>query len=197
MSQPVVYLADVMKNTFGFESGFGNIRVRSVRPVAATIRVYSTGAGGSYGFAFMGMPSSMSMGSSGMMMGGDDAHRYYVQGLLPQPQARVNVMIANTSSTRIQGTCDVLDADGTTPPTGAASFRFAIQAYSGHQFNNVLAGVHGRFGDDAGLQLRISLDAGIAGTMMAMASVVDNETNDSYVVMGSMMDDEVGMMMGR
>ena len=32
--------------------------------------------------------------------------------------------------------------------------------------------------------------------MMTLASVVDNETNDSYVVMGSMMDDEAGMMMG-
>jgi hypothetical protein len=193
MTQPVVYLADVMKNTFGLESGFGNIRVRSARPVAATLRVYSTGAGGSYGFAFMGMPSSMSMGSPGMM-GGGDSSRHYVQGLLPQPQARVNVMIANTSSTLIQGTCDVLDADGAPPATGPASFPFAIQPYSGHQFGNVLSGVHSRFGDDAGLQLRIALDAGNFGTMMTMASVVDNETNDSYVVMGSMMDDDAGMM---
>jgi hypothetical protein len=193
MTQPVVYLADVMKNTFGLESGFGNIRVRSARPVAATLRVYSTGAGGNYGFAFMGMPSSMSMGSPGMM-GGDDSRRFYVQGLLPQPQARVNVMIANTSSTLIQGTCDVLDADGAAPATGPASFPFGIQAYSGHQFGNVLAGVHSRFGDDMGLQLRITLDAGNGGTMMTMASVVDNETNDSYVVMGSMMDDDAGMM---
>jgi hypothetical protein len=194
MTQPVVYLADVMKNTFGLETGFGNIRVRSVRPVAATLRAYSTGAGGSYGFASMAMPGSMSMGSRGGMMGDDDSHRFYVQGLLPQPQARVNVMIANTSSRIIQGTCDVLDADGAVPASGPASLRFSIQPYSGHQFGNVLAGVHSRFGDDASLQLRIALDAGNGGTMMALASVVDNETNDSYVVMGSMMDDDAGMM---
>ena len=195
MTQPVVYLADVMKNTFGLDSGFGNIRVHSARPVAATLRVYTTGGGGSYGFASMGMPGSMSMGSP-RMMGSDDSRRHYMQGLLPQPQARVNVMVANTSATTIQGTCDVLDADGGAPASGPASFRFSIPAYSGHQFGNVLAGVHSRFGDDAGLQLRISLDAGNGGTMMTLASVVDNETNDSYVVMGSMMDDEAGMMMG-
>ena len=195
MTQPVVYLADVMKNTFGLDSGFGNIRVHSARPVAATLRVYTTGGGGSYGFASMGMPGSMSMGSP-RMMGSDDSRRHYMQGLLPQPQARVNVMVANTSATTIQGTCDVLDADGGAPASGPASFRFSIQAYSGHQFGNVLAGVHSRFDDDEGLQLRIALDPGNGGTMMTLASVVDNETNDSYVVMGSMMDDEAGMMMG-
>jgi hypothetical protein len=194
MTQPVVYLADVMKNTFGLDSGFGNIRVHSARPVAATLRVYTAGGGGSYGFASMGMPGSMSMGSPGGMMGNDDSRRHYMQGLLPQPQARVNVLIANTSSTPIQGSCDVLDADGGAPASGPMSFRFSIQAYSGHQFNNVLAGVHSRFGDDAGLQLRIALDAGNGGSMMTLASVVDNETNDSYVVMGSMMDDDAGMM---
>ena len=102
MTQPVVYLADVMKNTFGLDSGFGNIRVHSARPVAATLRVYTTGGGGSYGFASMGMPGSMSMGSP-RMMGSDDSRRHYMQGLLPQPQARVNVMVANTSATTIQG----------------------------------------------------------------------------------------------
>jgi hypothetical protein len=48
--------------------------------------------------------------------------------------------------------------------------------------------------DDAGLQLRMSLDAGNGGTMMTLASVVDNESNDGYVLMGSMMDDDAGMM---
>jgi hypothetical protein len=45
----------------------------------------------------MGMPASMGMGSASMM-GGDDAHRMYIHGLLPQPQARVNVMVMNTGS---------------------------------------------------------------------------------------------------
>jgi hypothetical protein len=46
-----------------------------------------------------------------------------------------------------------------------------------------------------GLQLRIQLDQGTSGTMMALASVVDNATNDGYVVMGSMME-AGGAMMG-
>ena len=194
MTQPVMYLPDVIHDTLGLDTAFGNIRIQSSRPVGATLRVYTPGGGGSYGFAFMGMPASMSMGASTMMMGGDETHRFYVQGLLPQPQARTNVMIANTGSTTIQGTCEVLDADGTAPVTGAATYRFEIQPYSGHQFNDVLRDVHGRFGD-TGLQLRLALDDGSSGTMMALASIVDNATNDGYVVMGTMMDAS-GAMMG-
>jgi hypothetical protein len=198
MTQPVMYLADVIHDTFGLESAFGNIRVHSVRPVAATLRVYSGGGGGTYGFAFMGMPSSMSMDAPPMMMGGDaDTHRQYVLGLLPEPLARVNLMVTNTGATTMTGVCEVLDSDGSAPATGPASFPFAIQGYSGHQFNDVLASVHSRFGDDTRLQLLITLDRGSSGSMMTMASVVDNATNDSYVVMGSMMDAAQGMMMGR
>lgn len=195
ISQPVVYLSDVIENAFGIASGFGNIRIRSTNPASATLRLYSPGGGGSYGFAFMGMPASMAMGSASMM-GGDDAHRMYVQGLLPQPQARVNVMVMNTGSLPIQGTVEVLDADGAAPATGPVALRFSIQPYSGHQFNDVLLGVHSRFSDDMGLQLRIHMDDQRQGTMMALATVTDNATNDGYLVMGSMMDagSIVGMM---
>ncbi len=195
MSQPVVYIADVIKTAFGMDSGFGNIRIRSANPATATLRLYSPGGGGSYGFAFMGMPASMGMGSSSMM-GGDDTHRMYVQGLLPQPQARVNVMVMNTGSLPIQGTVEVLDSDGGAPATGPVSLRFSIQPYSGHQFNNVLSGVHSRFIDDMGLQLRIEMDDQTQGMMMSLATVTDNMTNDGYVVMGSMMDTGSMTMMG-
>lgn len=46
-----------------------------------------------------------------------------------------------------------------------------------------------------GLQMRIRMDDGTSGTMMALASVTDNATNDGYVVMGSMMDGgQMGVM---
>lgn len=196
MDQPVVYLADVIKTAFRMDSGFGNIRIRSTKPATATLRLYSPGGGGSYGFAFMGMPASMSMGSSPMMGRDDDAHRMYIQGLLPQPQARVNVMVMNTGSQPIQGIVEVLDADGSAPATGSAALRFSIQPYSGHQFNDVLAGVHSRFSDDMGLQLRIKMDDQMQGMMTALATVTDNVTNDGYVIMGSMMDASNMTMMG-
>jgi hypothetical protein len=196
MTQPVVYLADVVRNVFGLESAFGNIRIRTTRPATATIRVYSAGGGGSYGMAFMAMPVSMGMGPS-PMMGGDDEFRYYVQGLLPQPVARVNVMVMNTGATPISGAVEVFDADGAAPATGPASYRFSIQPYSGHQFNDVLAGVRSRFSGDTGLQLRIELDERTAGMMMVLATVTDNATNDGYAVMGSMMDADGPMGMGR
>jgi hypothetical protein len=146
----------------------------------------------------MAMPASMAMGSMPMgMMGGDDAYRMYVQGLVPQPQARVNVMVMNTGSSPIQGTVDILDADGSAPATGPVAMRFSIQPYSGHQFNDVLAHVRSRFSDDMGLQLRIRMDDGTSGAMMALATVTDNATNDGYVIMGSMMDSSSGSMMGR
>jgi len=197
MTEPVVFLPDVVQSVFGMNSGFGNIRIRTTNPGSATIRLSSPGGGGSYGFAFMAMPASMGMGSYSSMMGGDtDAARMYVQGLLPQPQARVNVMVMNTASTPIQGTVEVLDADGAAPPTGPVAMRFSIQPYSGHQFNDVLANVRSRFAGNMGLQLRIRMDDGMPGAMMALASVTDNVTNDGYVVMGSMMDASTMTMMG-
>jgi len=197
MSEPVAYIADVIKTAFNLESGFGNIRIRGANPIAATIRLYSSGGSGSYGFGFMGMPSSMSMGSMPMMGGDADEYRYYVNGLLPQPQARVNAMVMNSGSTPISGTVEVIDADGGVPASGAKSLRFMIQGYSGHQFNDVLNGVQSRFGNGMGLQLRISLDNAGSGMMMALATVTDNVTNDGYVLMGSMMDTSSGSMMGR
>jgi hypothetical protein len=197
MTEPVAYIADVLKAAFNLESGVGNIRIRGTNPVAATIRLYSSGGGGSYGFGFMGMPSSMSMGSMSMMGGDADAYRYYVNGLLPQPQARVNAMVMNSGATPISGTVEVLDADGGVPSTGAKNLRFTIQPYSGHQFNDVLNGVQSRFGGGMGLQLRVSLDSATSGMMMTLATVIDNATNDGYVLMGSMMDASSGSMMGR
>jgi hypothetical protein len=198
MTEPVAYIADVLKTAFNLESGFGNIRIRGVNPVAATIRLYSSGGGGSYGFGFMAMPSTMSMGAMSSMMGGDDdAYRYYVNGLLPQPQARVNAMVMNTGAAPISGTVEVLDADGGAPTTGVKTLPFAIQPYSGHQFNDVLNGVQSRFAGGMGLQLRIRLDNLSSGMMMALATVTDNVTNDGYVIMGSMMDTSSGSMMGR
>lgn len=196
MTQPVVYLADVMENLFGIDSGFGNLRVRTTNPASATIRVHSLGAGGSYGFAFMAMPASMGMGSA-MMAGDREPYRMYVQGLLPQPQARVNLMVMNTSAFPIQGTVEVLDADGSAPAGGPIELRFSIQPYSGHQFNDMLASVRSRFSDDMGLQLRIRMDDGASGSMMSLAAVTDNATNDAYVVMGSMMiSGQMPTMMG-
>ena len=82
----------------------------------------------------------------------------------------------------------MLDANGAAPATGPVALRFSIQPYSGHQFNDVLSGVHSRFSDDMGLQLRIKMDDQMQGTMMSLATVTDNATNDGYVIMGSMMD---------
>jgi hypothetical protein len=197
MTGPAVYLPDILLNNFNLESGVGNIRIISSSPATATIRVYSSGSGGgSYGFAFMGMPSAMGMESfSGMMGQNEDEHRYYVAGLLPEPAARVNAMVVNSSSSAISGSVDVLDADDSDPSSGPRSYSFSIQPYSSHQFLDVLAGVHSRFAGDTGLQLRIRLDDGTPGMMMALATVVDNVSNDAYVVMGSMMD--AATMMGQ
>jgi hypothetical protein len=196
MREPVVFLADVVKTAFGMDTAFGNIRMRSTNPATATLRLYSPGGGGTYGFAFMGMPASMGMGSSPMMGGNDDTHHMYIQGLMPQPQARVNALVMNPGAVPIQGAIEVLDADGGTPATGPMAFRFSIQPYSGHQFNNVLSAVRSRFPDGMGLQLRIKMDDQTQGMMMAAATVTDNVTNASYLVMGSMMDASTMTMMG-
>jgi hypothetical protein len=192
MSSPVMYLPDVLKNNLGIDQAFGNIVVRGTLPVSATIRAYTSAGSGSYGSAFMAMPTSMAMRGSGGMMAGNDQYQMYVTGLLPEPRARVNAMVTNSGSAPISGTVDVLDADGQPALGGATSFPFTLRAYSSHQFGNILDGLTSRYGDGSGMQLRMHLADGSAGMVMMLASVVDNVTNDTYTVMGNMMNGGTG-----
>ena len=195
MTSGTMFLADVLKSTFGLEQAFGNILLRCSTGVSATVRVYTlAGGGGAYGAAFMGMPTSTAMRGSGGMMDDDDRYQMYVMGLQPEPRARVNVMVTNAGSTAITGTIDILDADGLAAGGGVTSLPFSIRAYSSHQFGDVLSGVTSRFGDGSGLQLRARMSNGSTGMVMVLASVIDNVTNDTYTVMGSMMDRASGMM---
>ena len=194
MTSGVLYLPDVLKNTFNIDQAFGNILLRSSTGLSATVRVYTIAGGGAYGAAFMAMPTSTAMRGSGGMMDGDDRYQMYVLGLQPQPRARVNVMVTNPGNSAIAGTIEILDADGLVPSSAVAPLQFSIRAYSSHQFGDVLSGVTSRFGDGSALQLRARLSNGSTGMVMVLASVVDNVTNDTYTVMGSMMDGASGMM---
>jgi hypothetical protein len=199
LTQPVVYLPDILSATFGVSKGAGNIRIVAGSSVSAVIRVYNNGGGGAYGLSFMGMPSTMSLQSMPMQGGsfGMDDFAMYMLGLLPEPGNRVNVSVVNTTSGTVNGVVEVLDADGTTPSgTGAMSLPFSIAGYSSHQFNDVLLNLHSRFGsNDAGMQIRVRLNQGSTGMVMAYAVVNDNATNDGYVVMGNMMNSGRGMGM--
>jgi hypothetical protein len=199
LTQPVTYLPDVLSATFGVSTGAGNIRIVAGAPVSAVVRVYNNGGGGAYGLSFMGMPSTMSLQSMPMMSGsfGMDDFAMYMLGLLPEPGNRVNVSVVNTTSSAVNGVVEVLDSDGSAPSgTGVRSLPFQIAGYSSHQFNDVLADIHSRFGaGDTGLQIRVRLNQGSAGMVMAYAVVNDNTTNDGYVVMGSMMNGGRGMGM--
>jgi hypothetical protein len=161
--------------------------------------VYNNGGGGAFGLSFMGMPSTMSLRSMPMSGGsfGMDDFAMYMLGLLPGPGNRVNVSVVNTNSGTVTGLVEVLDSDGSTPSgTGVTSLPFQIAGFSSHQFNDVLANVHSRFGaGDTGLQVRVRLNQGSSGMVMAYAVVNDNTTNDGYVVMGSMMNGGSGMGM--
>jgi hypothetical protein len=199
LTQPIVYLPDVLSATFGVSKGAGNIRIVAGSSVSAVIRVYNNGGGGAYGLSFMGMPSTMSLQSMPMMGGsyGMDDFAMYMLGLLPGPGNRVNVSVVNTSSGTVNGVVEVLDSDGSAPSgTGATSLPFSIAGYSSHQFNDVLLNLHSRFGsNDAGMQIRVRLNQGSTGMVMAYAVVNDNATNDGYVVMGNMMNGGRGMGM--
>lgn len=196
LTQPITYLPDVLSAQFGLQKAFGNVRVTANVPVAAVARVYNQAGAGAYGLAFMGMPQRMSL-SAMPMVGSFDGTRFemYMLGLLPQPAARVNATIVNTSGAPVAGTLEVLDSDGGTPTgTGTKSWPFRITGYSSTQLDDVLAGVTSRFpSGGAGLQLRVRMDKGTTGMVMAYAVVNDNLTNDGYVVMGSMMNSGMGM----
>ena len=191
----VLFLPDVMKSTFNLDQGFGNIVLRASNALSAQIRVYTSSGTGAYGASFMAMPTSMSMRGSGGMMDGDDLYQLYVLGLQPVPRFRVNVNISNAGSSAISGVADILDADGLAPNGSPVSLPFSIRAYSSHQFGNVLAGLTSRLGDGSAMQLRVRLNDGSTGMMMVIVSVVDNDTNDTYTIVGSMMDGAGGGMM--
>ncbi len=196
LTQPVTYLPDVLQAQFGQATAFGVLRVSASFPVSATVRVYNQSGAGAYGLAFMGMPARMAMTSMPMAgTYGMDAFAMYMLGLLPEPGNRVNVNVVSTSSEGASGVVEVVDADGTTPSgTGTKSYPFTLAGYSAHQFNDVLANVHSKFAaGDAGLQIRVRMNQGTAGMVMAYAVVNDNLTNDGYVVMGSMMNGGRGM----
>ena len=199
LTQPVVYLPDVLSATFGVPKGAGNIRIVAGAPISAVVRVYNNGGGGAFGLSFMGMPSTMSVQSMPMMGGsfGMDDFAIYMLGLLPEPGNRVNVSVVNTNSTTVNGVVEILDSDGSAPTgTGVTSFPFSVAGYSSHQINDVLANVHSRFGaGDTGLQVRVRLNQGSGGMVMSYAVVNDNATNDGYVVMGNMMNGGRGMGM--
>ncbi len=196
ISQPITYLPDVLQANFGLAAGVGAIRVTATFPVSATVRVYNQSGAGAYGLAFMGMPSRMGMSSlpTGISHGMDE-YAMYMLGLLPEPGNRVNVNVVASAATGAKGVVEIVDADGSTPTgTGAKSLPFTLAGYSSHQFNDVLADVHSKFPTgDAGLQIRVRMDQGSDGMVMAYAVVNDNTTNDGYVVMGSMMNGGRGM----
>ena len=198
LTQPVTYLPDVVSTMFGLSKAAGNIRIVAANPVSATARVYNSAGGGAFGLAMMGMPGTMSLQSMPMMGGsyGMDDFAMYMLGLLPQPTNRVNVAVINTNSATVGGVVEILDGDGSAPAgTGPASLAFSIQGYSSHQFNDVLANVHSKSGNDETLQVRVRMNQGSTGRVMAYAVVNDNVTNDGYVVMGNMMNGGRGMGM--
>lgn len=129
-----------------------------------------------------------------MMGDDDDRYQMFVTGLLPDPRARVNVMVTNSGSVPISGTVEILDADGQPALGNPTTLPFTLRAYSSHQFGGVLHGLTSRYGDGSGLQLRLRLANGSTGMVMMLASVVDNVTNDTYTVMGNMMNRGGGMM---
>lgn len=188
MNSPVMVLPDVLKNNLGIDQGFGNIVIRGTKPVSATIRASTSSGAGDYGSAFMAMPTSMAMRGSGGTMMDNDLYQMYVTGLLPQPRARVNAMVTNAGAVAISGMLEILDADGQPALGATTSLPFTLRAYSSHQFGDVLNGRTSRYGDGSGMQLRLRLADGSNGMVMMLASVVDNVTNDTYTVMGSMMN---------
>ena len=196
LSQPVTYFPDVVSNVFLFPKASGNIRIVASGPIAATARIYNNAGGGAFGVTLMGMPSSMSLRPMPMMSGsfGMDDFAIYMVGLLPQPASRVNIAVVNTGETAVSGVVEILDGEDSAPSgSGPSSLAFTIQGYSSHQFNDVLANLHAKTGNDATLQVRVRLNQGSAGTVMAYAVVNDNATNDGYVVMGNMMNGGRGM----
>lgn len=168
LTGPVTFLPDILQNTFVVSSTKGSIHYLADGQVEVVSRTWTPGKdGGSYGQVIYGMPVSMAAmpgagpsGSLRMLVNETDGFR-------------VNLGLANVTSSPVTVTVDVFTADGQAAP-GTSSFAVTLQPYDMQQKDDILAGLPA--GQRQGLIVRASVSAG-DGAILGYLSVVDNTTN--------------------
>jgi hypothetical protein len=168
LTGPVTFLPDILQNTFFVSSTKGSIHYLADGQVEVVSRTWTPGKdGGSYGQVIYGIPVSMAgipgsgpSGSLRMLVNEADGFR-------------VNLGLANVTSSPVTVTVQVFTADGQ-PVPGTSSFTMTLQPYDMQQKDDILAAL--RAGQRQGLIVRASVSAG-DGAILGYLSVVDNTTN--------------------
>lgn len=168
LTGPVTFLPDILQNAFAVSATKGSIHYLADGQVEVVSRTWTPGKdGGSYGQVIYGIPVSMAAvpgagpsGSLRMVVNETDGFR-------------VNLGLANVTSSPVTVTVEVFTSDGQ-PAPGTSSLTMTLQAYDMQQKDDILAGLPA--GQRQGLIVRASVSAG-DGAIMSYLSVVDNTTN--------------------
>ncbi len=168
LTQPVTFLPDILKNTFGVTSTKGSIHYLADGLVEVVSRTWTPGpAGGTYGQIIDGIPGAMASepgagpsGSLRMVINETDGFR-------------ANLGLANVTSSPVTVTVEIFTADGQ-PAPGASTFTMTLQPYDMQQRDDILAGLTP--GQRQGLIVRASVTSG-DGAIVGYLSVVDDVTN--------------------
>ncbi len=168
LSQPVTFLPDIVKNTFGLSAVKGSVHYLADGLVEVVSRTWTPGPnGGTYGQVIDGLPASLASlpgagpsGSLRMVVSDTDGFR-------------ANLGLANVTGSPVTVTVEILTPDGQ-PAQGAPTFTVVLQPYDMQQRDDILAGVTGAAGQP--LIVRASVSSG-DGAILGYLSVVDDVTN--------------------
>lgn len=152
---------------------YGQLRFTSDQPLVATQRVYSSAvftAGGTVGSFMNAQPTEAALGA------GQEADLIGVSdGDSLTAAFRTNILLLEVTGNPASVELTTFDSQGLMLGTPMA---WAVSPRGYHQINRVLFGTAGS-GTNRRLRLRVT---GGTGRVIAFAAVIDNYTNDSFLV---------------
>jgi hypothetical protein len=181
----IVYIEDVVDHLLGIGSGdwLGAIHYVADRNVQVYARIYSVSADGSesYGQIIEGIPTSdMSIGyQSAEYTGTDEDQWIFAAKHTSDNRFRVNIGVVNPTPVATHMHISVFD--GGSLASGDSYITFELPPFSMRQLSDPFASLNG--GDWSTYMIRLEAQEAGSG-VLGYASVVDNATNDAYLVRG-------------
>lgn len=161
----------------------GSLEWQSDRPVMCAARVYTTSPTGTFGFFLPGIPISESMGPK--QSASDSANVLQMFGLnQSDPNFRTNLDVTNTSSIPVNIQVRVIDP---VMPLVYGTLEFGVAARSLIRLGQIATTVGAPAVD--GLRITVAIKEGQilpggVGGILAVATTLDNRTNDAYAFVG-------------
>lgn len=169
----------------------GSLEWQSDRPVMAAARVYTTSATGTFGFFLPGIPTAESMPPK--TSAADTVNVLQMYGASGSDLAfRTNLDVTNTSNVSV--TIQVRVIDPVSSVVYGGTREFGVAARSLVRLGQILATVGAPPID--GLRITVAIKEGTSlpggvGGILAVATTLDNRTNDAFAFVGQRQSDTV------